>query len=107
MTEDEILGIHATALSKGFYDSWQGTPEDILAKLALIHSEVSEILEAYRKSKGKEAILEEFADVFIRCYDLIVALYNHDIIDTYDIDAMIRQKMAVNAGRSVKHGNLI
>jgi len=107
MQIDEIFEIHQTAKSKGFYDSWTGSPEDILSKLALIHSEVSEVLEAYRKQKGAKAIQEEFADIFIRCYDLLVQLYDDDIIDTYDIDQVIRQKAAINNGRRYKHGTLI
>jgi NTP pyrophosphatase (non-canonical NTP hydrolase) len=103
----EIEAIHDMAVAKGFYDNWTGSPEDVLAKLALIHSEVSEVLEAYRKEQGSAKILEEFADIFIRCYDLLVALKDSDIIDSIDIDKYIRAKMKTNDERPHKHGNLL
>jgi hypothetical protein len=51
--------------------------------------------------------MEEFADVFIRCYDLIEGLYEHGVIDHNDVDAVVAAKTAKNAGRPPKHGNLI
>jgi NTP pyrophosphatase (non-canonical NTP hydrolase) len=103
----EIQLIHDTAKEKGFYDDWEGKPEQVLAKLALIHSEVSEVLEAYRKEQGSDKILEEFADIFIRCYDLLVALEGKGIIKTFEIDSTIREKMKINGKRKHKHGNLL
>jgi NTP pyrophosphatase (non-canonical NTP hydrolase) len=107
VTPQQIFEIHETAVKKGFYDNWKASPEDVLAKIALIHSEVSEILEAYRKETGSVKILEEFADVFIRCYDLLVALHDYHIVDHYDINLVILEKMRVNGMRQHKHGNLI
>lgn len=107
MNENEIRAIHDTAVAKGFYETWTGSPQDVLAKLALIHSEVSEVLEAYRKRQGSEKILEEFADIFIRSYDLLVALYEDRVVDHIDIDWVIREKMSVNTRRDPLHGNLI
>lgn len=107
MELNEIRQIHLTAEAKGFYDGFTASPDQVLAKLALIHSEVSEVLEAYRKEQGSAKILEEFADIFIRTYDLLVALWEYEIIDTYDIDGVVRQKMAINSSRPIKHGNLI
>lgn len=100
-----IVEIHDVAVSKGFWDG-EFTPERVIAKLGMVHSEVSEILEAYRKEQGSAKILEEFADTFIRLYDLLVALKEQNIVDTIDIDEVIRLKTQVNSQRPTMHGNL-
>ena len=64
--------VHANAKAKGFWDSFQGRRDVnfILKQLAMIHSEVSEVLEAVRKEKDDQIIAEEFADILIRVFDL-------------------------------------
>jgi NTP pyrophosphatase (non-canonical NTP hydrolase) len=104
--QSEIEDIHSNAVVKGFWRE-PFTPDFVLAKLCLVHSEVSEIMEAYRKQHGSEAIIEEFADTFIRMYDLLVGLYEEGVVNTFNIDEAIRGKMAKNAARPKLHGNLI
>ena len=106
ITPEETFRIHETAKAKGFWDS-DVTPDFVLAKLCLIHSEVSEVMEAYRKQQGSAKIMEEFADVFIRLFDLIEGLAEHGIIDNYDITGAIRAKMNTNNARPRLHNNLI
>lgn len=58
--------IHDTAVSKGWWDQDRDRDE----VYALIHSEVSEALEAFRKlDDWKSAAVEELADVVIRVLD--------------------------------------
>lgn len=106
MNKDEIQAIHDTAVAKGFWSDIVD-PNFVLAKMCLIHSEVSEVMEAYRKGMGSDKILEEFADIFIRTYDLIVGMYEEGMIEHADIDWVIREKMSVNKERPRLHGNLI
>lgn len=56
--------IHKNAIAKGFWES-RNIPE----KLACIHEEISEVLQAYRK-KEDDKIPEELADIIIRTMDL-------------------------------------
>lgn len=106
MNDQERYAIHQLAKTKGFWDA-DKTPDFWLAKMCLIHSEVSEVMEAYRKNMGSYKIMEEFADIFIRCYDLIEGMHEEGILEDYDIHKAIRRKTATNRMRPDKHGNLI
>lgn len=61
---------------------WGNKPEDIIfgEKIALLHSEVSEMLEAYRKNNwhDRNSVGEEMADVLARILHL-ASIYNVDI----------------------------
>ena len=56
--------LHETAIEKGFWDG-EFTYDKIGNKLALVHSEVTEVLEALRKNKGSEEIVEEIWNEFL------------------------------------------
>lgn len=80
------------AKSKGWHDENRETG----TLLALIHSEVSEALEADRKG-DQENFNEELADVCIRVFDLCGSR-------GIDLESAIQKKMERNKGRSYKHG---
>jgi len=68
----------------------------IPTSLALIHSEVSEALEGFRK--GDQAnVAEELADVLIRVLDVAGGL-------GFDMDAEVAAKLVKNRTRGYKHG---
>jgi NTP pyrophosphatase (non-canonical NTP hydrolase) len=99
--------IHATAVEKKFWED-HVDPNFVLAKLALINSEVAEVLEAYRKEQGAEAIAIEFADILIRTLDLYAGLQDEGVIPKgLEIDSVLKMKMNTNNKRPEKHGNLI
>lgn len=76
-------------------EDWQDTYK-IPGVLALIHSEVSEALEAFRK--GDQANFgEELADVLIRVLDCASGL-------GLDLDTEVAQKIEANRQRAFKHG---
>ncbi|MEK4148943.1 MazG nucleotide pyrophosphohydrolase domain-containing protein [Robertmurraya sp. FSL W8-0741] len=83
---------YETAKSKGWHDEERETG----TLLALIHSEVSEALEADRKGDS-ENFIEELADVCIRIFDLCGS-------KNLDLETAINKKMLKNKGRSFKHG---
>ncbi len=106
MYENDAWQMHDTAKAKGFWDA-DIDINFILAKLALVHSEVSEVLEAVRKQQGDKKIVEEMADIIIRLFDLYAGMKEHGWIsgDVY-LDAELQNKMAVNSERPRLHGNL-
>ena len=99
-----------TAKEKGFRDV--SNPLSIAEEIALMHSELSEALEAWRNATGDEWINSlysykpgekpegtflEFADVIIRICETC-AHYG------IDLERIIRIKMIYNEGREFKHG---
>lgn len=108
--------IHALAVSKGWYDCVDVdhperlSPDFFPAKLALVHSELSEALEAYRKhglplpwyepNMGEGSIPEELADAVIRIMDLAGLLH-------IDLEAVILPKHAYNQKRPYRHGGKV
>jgi len=96
--------LHETAKSKGFYDgvdvtdiTWQ------LSKLALIASEVSEVLEALRKDQGEYKVVEEIADILIRTFDFYAALKAGDVVYS-SLDNVLEAKAKKNKERPRMHG---
>lgn len=96
--------LHETAIEKGFWDNPKNF--DVFGnKLALVHSEVTEVLEAIRKNKGSEEIVEEMADVLIRTLDLYASMRNAGFI-IHSLDEILFNKMEKNKVRPKLHGNL-
>ncbi len=89
---DLCMMAHENAKLKGFWDE----PREFGTLIALIHSELSEALEAHRKSEV-EMVAEELADVAIRLFDLCGA---SDI----NLEAEIERKMEINRTRPRLHG---
>jgi NTP pyrophosphatase (non-canonical NTP hydrolase) len=96
--------LHETAIEKGFWDKPKNF--DVFGnKLALIHSEVTEVLEAIRKNKGSEKIVEEMVDILIRTFDLYASMRNSGFV-YHSLDEVLFKKMEINKERPKLHGNL-
>ena len=76
-------------------DEWSHTYK-VPAILALIHSEVSEALEAFRLD-DKANFCEEMADIIIRVLDCVEPLAE-------DFDRILANKLEVNRKRGLRHG---
>ncbi|MBM3211865.1 hypothetical protein FJZ33_06590 [Candidatus Poribacteria bacterium] len=96
--------LHESARQKGFWDG-EYTNDKMGNKLALVHSEVTEVLEAIRKKHGSEKIVEEIADVIIRMLDLYAAMRNKEDI-LHSLDEILDKKININKERPRLHGNL-
>ena len=96
--------LHETAIEKGFWDKPKNF--DVFGnKLALIHSEVTEVLEAMRKNRGSEEIVEEMVDILIRTLDLYASMRNGGFVE-HSLDEVLFNKMEKNKERPKLHGNL-
>ena len=87
--------VYQTACDKG----WHNAPVSLPVLIALMHSELSEALEADRKSKGNEAVEIELADVLIRLLD---TARTHSL----DVVGAALRKAAYNKTREIRHGGL-
>lgn len=85
--------IHKNAVEHGWWDKERPIPE----LLCLIHSEVSEALEAYRNNNSEE-MAEELADIIIRVLDMAEGLKINIINE-------IIRKHEINKSREYRHGN--
>lgn len=95
--------LHETAKGKGFWDG-DYSYDKVGNKLALVHSEVTEVLEAIRKNKGSEAVVEEMADVIIRLLDIYAAMRNEEAV-LHSLDEVLEKKININKDRPKLHGN--
>ena len=95
--------LHETAKEKGFWDG-DYNYDKVGNKLALVHSEVTEVLEAIRKNKGSEAVVEEMADVIIRLLDIYAAMRNEEAV-LHSLDEVLEKKININKDRPKLHGN--
>lgn len=93
----EIRAINAANGWNVFHEGEWADTYKIPGILALVHSEVSEALEAFRKG-DVENFLEEMADTVIRVLDCVGGL-------TDDFQQVIWAKLAVNKQRGFRHGN--
>jgi NTP pyrophosphatase (non-canonical NTP hydrolase) len=78
---------------------WWDKPRGVSTFIALVHSELSEALEAARDGDD-ELFLEELADVFIRIFDWI----GEQGLSEEFVTALI-DKINFNATRPYRHGN--
>lgn len=106
--DDVGFTIHANAVNKGFYDPIDRMDEqDVLIfelkQLAMLHSEVTEVLEALRKSKGPDVVADEMADIFIRLVDLYSFLRRRGEVDK-PLSEAIKAKTQINTERPRLHG---
>jgi NTP pyrophosphatase (non-canonical NTP hydrolase) len=87
-----VTECHHIAIEKGWWDSERNDGELI----ALMHSELSEALEALRKG-DKPNLAEELADACIRIFDYCGAR-------SINLERALLDKMEINRHRPYRHG---
>ncbi len=92
---EHVAAVRALTDAKGFTSE----RERIWEMLALIHTEVSEATDAYKKGKSEETVGEELIDATIRIFHLLSVL-------GLDADALFEEKMARNWQRPYKYNTV-
>lgn len=98
---------HSYAKSNGFWDEFYDTikqdqRKEFAVKLALVVSEIAEVIEELRIPEvDKQKVGEEVGDIFIRLFDLAKAM---EVYYKIDIEELMEQKKFSNKERPYKHG---
>lgn len=107
--DDLAKQLNDTAIEKGFWSplSRMEQEDDFIffaKQLAMIHSEVTEALEALRKDQGHEKFVEELADILIRVLDLWAGMDRVLASGLPSIHNTLVNKSLVNKTRDKLHG---
>lgn len=110
MNLDELAEeLNDTAMQKGFWSPMlrMEAEDDFIfyaKQLAMIHSEVTEALEALRKDQGDDKFVEELADLIIRTLDLWAGMNKVRVEKLPSLHDTIIKKAGINKDRPKLHG---
>ena len=83
---------------------WSGLQDFTPAKIALIHSELSEALEADRKNIEHDDKVPDFTGLEAELADTLIRIYDLAGRNNLRLGEALVAKMAYNLGRPFKHG---
>lgn len=82
---------------------WDGEINDA-EKIALMHSELSEALEALRKHNPSDSHIPEFTSLEAELADVMIRVMDYSVYCKLRLAEAIQAKREYNASRSFKHG---
>ncbi len=91
---------HEIAVRHGFHEK----PVEDGTILCLIHSEISEALEALRHGNPPDKHCPEYSGVEVELADAVIRIMDYAGLRGWDIAGAIVAKMLHNEGREYKHG---
>jgi NTP pyrophosphatase (non-canonical NTP hydrolase) len=94
--------IHAWATDKGFWQPGQDRNDGEM--IALMHSELSEALEAIRQGHPRDDKLPQYLSIEVELADCIIRIMDMAAARGYNVGQAIIDKMAYNQNRPYKHG---
>ncbi len=94
-------GINNTAHKKGW---WEKSSDNVGSKIALMHSELSEALEAARHGNPPSDHIPEYSGMAEEFADTIIRIMDYSAEKGIDTAAALIAKLEFNNGREFKHG---
>lgn len=94
--------VYQNAKTKGFWED--GVERNNGEMLCLIHSEISEALEALRENNPPDNKIPEFSSVEVELADAVIRIMDLAHARGWDVARAIEAKIKYNASRPHKHG---
>jgi NTP pyrophosphatase (non-canonical NTP hydrolase) len=97
---DVMSDVFVTACAKGWHDK----PREVGTEIALVHSELSELLEGLRHGNPPSEHIPEFSAAEEEVADVVIRLLDMSKKHGWRIAEAIVAKAEFNRGREHKHG---
>lgn len=92
---------HAIAIDRGWYADGERNKGELIA---LIHSELSEALEALRDGNGPDKRCPGFNSLEVELADALIRIFDMAGYLKLDLEGALQAKMEVNRNRPHRHG---